>query len=264
VRSVPAVPGGALAVQAVIGEGLARELGKDWGREQLAVGDAFEAGPRSWVVVGVLKSAGTTFDSEVWAKRQLVGQTFHRERHTTLTLRTAGAAAARELAQDLSVNYKNTPVNAIVETGYYDKLNDTNRQFLGAAVVVTVVLAVGGAFGMMNTMFAAVAQRTKDIGMLRILGFSRRQILSSFFLEAMVMAAAGGLLGCTLGALVNGWTAKSILSGGQGAGKSVLLKLSVDGDVLLVGLLFATGMGVVSGLAPAVAAMRLRPSDAMR
>jgi putative ABC transport system permease protein len=264
VQSVQVASGDAPAVQAVIGEGLARELGKDWGRGQLAVGDLFEAGPRRWAVVGILKSAGTTFDSEVWAKRQHVGQTFGRERHTTLALRTAGASAARELARDLSVNYRNAPVNAVVETEYYNKLNDTNRQFLGAAVVVTVVLSVGGTFGMMNTMFAAVARRAKDIGMLRVLGFSRRQILASFFLETMMMAAAGGLVGCALGALANGWTAKCLISGGQGAGKSIVLRLSVDSDVLLTGMLFATAMGVISGLAPAVAAMRLRPLDAMR
>jgi ABC-type antimicrobial peptide transport system permease subunit len=263
VQSVAASPGEASAIQAVIGEGCARELGRDRGGP-LSVGDVFEAGPRRWVVVGVMKSAGTTFDSEVWANRRQVGQTFHRERHTTLTLRTADAAAARELAGDLNENYHESPVHAVVESDYYSKLNDTNRQFLGAAIVVTVILCVGGAFGTMNTMFAAVALRRREIGVLRILGFRRRQILASFFLEAVVMSTVGGVLGCALATLVDGWTTTSILSGGQGAGKSVVLRLSVDGNVLLTGMLIAVGMGTFGGLAPAVAAMRLRPSQAMR
>jgi putative ABC transport system permease protein len=254
---------GEAAIQAVLGEGCARELGKNLGR-QLTVGDVFEAGSRRWVIVGVLKSAGTTFDTEVWANRWQVGQTFNRERHTTLALRTADAATARKLADDLSERYTQSPVNAVVESDYYSKLNDTNRQFLGAATVVTIILFIGGAFGTMNTMFAAVAQRIKEIGVLRILGFRRRQILASFFFEAMLMATTGGLLGCALATLVDGWTTTGILSGGQAAGKSVVLKLSVDRDVLLTGMLIALGMGVVGGVGPAVAAMRVRPLQALR
>ena len=78
------------------------------------------------------------------------------------------------------------------------------QQFLYAIVIVAVIMAVGGVFGVMNTMFAAISQRTKDIGVLRIIGFARWQILMSFFLESLVLALIGGLLGCALGSLANG------------------------------------------------------------
>ena len=87
-------------------------------------------------------------------------------------------------------------------------------------------MAVGGVFGVMNTMFAAISQRIKDIGVLRILGFARWQILVSFFLESLVLALVGGLLGCALGSLADGWTATSIVCSGQGGGKSVVLSWS--------------------------------------
>src|SRR5205085_9196281 len=174
---------GGTAIQAVLGAGIARELGKDYQKPTLEIGDVFEAGPRRWIVVGVLQSAGSTFDSEVWAKRQIVGPIFGKESYTTVVLRTAGADEARDAAKDLTDNYKKSAVQAVVETEYYDKLNGTNQQFLVAIIFVAVVMAAGGTFSVMNTMFAAIAQRTKDIGVMRILGFARWQMLSSFFLE---------------------------------------------------------------------------------
>src|SRR5262249_50722194 len=80
------------AIQAVLGESIARTLGKEQGKECLQVGDLFEAGARKWVVAGILNARGTTFDSEIWARRQVVGPIFGKETHTTLVLRTADAA----------------------------------------------------------------------------------------------------------------------------------------------------------------------------
>jgi ABC-type antimicrobial peptide transport system permease subunit len=120
-------------------------------------------------------------------------------------------------------------------------------------------------FGVMNTMFAAISGRTKDIGVLRILGFAKWQILVSFFLESLVIALVGGVLGCAIGFLTNGWTATSIVSGGQGGGgKFVVLELVIGADTLLAGLLLALVMGAVGGLLPAISAMRLKPLESLR
>jgi putative ABC transport system permease protein len=131
-------------------------------------------------------------------------------------------------------------------------------------MIVALIMAVGGVFGVMNTMFAAISARTRDIGVLRILGFARWQILMSFFLESLVIALIGGALGCALGSLADGWEASSIVSGGQGGGKSVLLKLVVDANIVSAGMLFTLLMGGVGGLLPALSAMRLRPLEALR
>jgi ABC-type lipoprotein release transport system permease subunit len=253
------------AIQAVLGAGIARELGKDQGKASLAPGDFFELGDRRWTVTGVLESAGSTFDSEVWAKRDLVGSLFGKASYTTVVLRTAGAEAAKELAKDLTANYKKPAVQAQTEPEYYDKLDSTNKQFLFAILFGAVVMAIGGIFGVMNTMFAAVSQRTKDIGVLRILGFARWQILSSFFLEALLLAVIGGSLGCALGSLCNGLTATSIISSGMGGGgKSVVLKLVVDARILTAGMVFSLIMGAIGGLVPALSAMRLKPLESVR
>src|SRR5262249_17887520 len=146
------------------------------------------------------------------------------------------------------------------ETEYYDKLSETNRQFLFSIMIVAMIMAMGGVFGVMNTMFAAISARTRDIGVLRILGFARWQILMSFFLESLVIA----LIGCALGSVADGGEASSIVSGGQGGGKSVLLKLVVDANIVSAGMLFTLLMGGVGGLLPALSAMRLRPLEALR
>lgn len=258
------VEGNETAVQGVLGEGIARELGPDLGKPSLEVGDLFELGPRKWKVVGVMKSAGSTFDSEVWAKRILAGQMFGKETPTTAVVRTADAAAAQEAAKDITANFKSPAVQAMTEAEYFEKLNGTNLQFLIATVFLAVFLALGGVAGIMITMFAAISQRIKDIGVMRILGFARWQILVSYFMEAMLLALIGGLIGCAIGSLCNGYSASSVVGSGAGGGKSVVLRMVVDSKVLLGGLGFSLLMGAVGGLIPALSAMLTRPLESLR
>jgi ABC-type antimicrobial peptide transport system permease subunit len=256
----------------VIGEGVARELARDRTPEQLAsprnpqrldVGDTFTLAERAWIVVGVMNSASSTFGSEIWAKRSLIGPLFGKDAVTTLVLQTRDEETAGQLKQYVNKQYQQA-ATAQLETDYYANLSETNRQFLWAIVVVTVVMAVGGAFGVMNTMFAAISQRIKDIGVLRLLGYGRGQIVVSFLMESLVIALAGGLAGCLLGSLAHGWSATSVVSGHAAGGKFVVLQLAVTAEVVTVGLLVSIVMGAVGGLVPALSAMRLRPLEALR
>jgi hypothetical protein len=252
------------AIEGVLGEGIARELGRDQGKPQLAVGDLFELGARKWIVTGITRSMGSTFGSEIWAKGSLVGPLFGKDSYTAVVLRTRDAETAKQLAPLLTRNFGDAKVQCLPEDEYYAKLSATNQQFLYAIVFVAVVMSVGGIFGVMNTMFAAISQRIKDIGVLRILGYSAWQVQLSFFIESLLIAVIGGALGCALGFLADGYTASSIVSAGQGGGKNVVFKLVVDGDILCVGMLFALAMGAVGGELPALSAMRLKPLDAIR
>jgi ABC-type lipoprotein release transport system permease subunit len=252
-------------IEAVLGESIAQQLGADRQVESLQVGDTFELGPRRWLVVGIMGASGAAFGSEIWAKRSLVGQTFGKENlYTSLVLRTANAAAAKTLADNLSHNYKKTPVRAQTEADYYSKLGEASEQLLSAIFLVASIMAVGGVFGVMNTMFAAIAQRASDIGVLRILGFARWQILASFLLESLVIALLGGTLGCVLGYLVNGVSASTMVGSNDGIPKSVIFEMVVDPNTLALGLLFTLLMGGLGGLLPAWTAMRLRPLESLR
>jgi ABC-type antimicrobial peptide transport system permease subunit len=116
----------------------------------------------------------------------------------------------------------------------------------------------------MNTMFAAISQRSKDIAVLRLLGYGRWQILASFLMESLVIAVVGGLLGLALGSLLNGLTATSVVASGTGGGKSIVFALVVDQLVVFAGLALIVVMGLVGGLIPSLSAMRLRPLESLR
>lgn len=251
-------------IQAVLGSGIAMELGKDRpGGQDLIVGDTFNMADRTWKVVGILNSRGSTFDSEIWAKQQMMGELFgKKETYSTFVVRAAGEAQAAEMAKQLKES-KEVPVNALTETEFFSNLEQNGRVLLYAIVIVTGVMGVGGVFGVMNTMFAAISQRIKDIGVLRILGFKRRQVLVSFLLETLCLALAGGLVGCALGSLCHGLTTKSMVSG-AGSGKTVVLQMRVNLEILSAGLMMSLIMGGIGGLLPAISAMRLRALESLR
>jgi ABC-type lipoprotein release transport system permease subunit len=260
-------------IEVLLGAGIARELGRDrWpeaiskakNQDRLDVGDTFRLSDRTWVVAGVFQASGSSYDSEVWAKQSLVGPLFGKENYSSLIARTENAVAAEKLKEYFLNDYSKAKLAAIIETEYFEKLSQTNVQFLLAIIVVATFTAIGGIFGVMNTMFAAIGQRTKDIGVLRLLGYKRWQILVSFLLESLVLSLVGGVIGCALGYLCDGATATSIVSSGQGGGKFVVLRLTVDLAVLSTGMLLALFMGFFGGLIPSLSAMRLTALEALR
>jgi ABC-type antimicrobial peptide transport system permease subunit len=252
------------AIEVVIGAGIAKELATDRPGGPVKVGEILNIGPRQWIVVGIMSSASSTFASEVWARDYLIGPLFGRTNsYSSYVIATKDADAAARMAKEMK-EFKEVALQALPEPEYYEKLNGTNKQFFYSIMVVALIMAVGGVLGVMNTMFAAISQRSKDIGVLRLLGFTRWQITVSFLLESLAIAFAGGLLGCALGYLCDGYTATSIVGSGQGGGKSVILKLVVDGQVLGAGILLTFIMGAVGGLVPALSAMRLRPLESLR
>jgi putative ABC transport system permease protein len=276
VRQLSSAEGGAegmTAIEAVLGQGLAEQLGRDRpahrraaarNPRRLEVGDTFSLGERTWIVTGVMASAGSTFNSELWASRALVGTTFGKDTYTTLVMRFAGEEDAARFKRYLLEEHGGAAVSPQLETEYYASLSETNRQFLYAIGFLAVVMSVGGIFGVMNTMFAAISQRVKDIGVLRLLGYPRWQILVSFLLESLAIGLLGGLAGCALGSLCDGWTANSIVSSGAGGGKSVALQLAVDREIWAVGIQLTLTMAFLGGLLPALSAMRLRALEALR
>jgi hypothetical protein len=256
------------AVQAVLGEGVAKALGPDQDKPSLQVGDVFLLGPKKWKVVGILKSSGTIFGSELWAKRSNVGQLYGKDYTiSSITIRAESPEAAGKLATNLKDNFKKAKLNPQTEIDYYSKQRSFLTILLTAIIVLTIFMALGGIFGVMNTMFAAISQRTKDIGVLRILGYARWQILVSFLLESLLIAVVGGLLGCALGALgtvASGGKMTSIIGSEGGWGKTVELRLLVTANTVLIGVLLSMVMGFKGGLFPALSAMRLKPLESMR
>jgi ABC-type lipoprotein release transport system permease subunit len=257
----------------VLGEGIANLIAADRGQAAIEPGEEVILGPTTWKVVGIMKTGGTTFDSEIWTSdRKLASKTFGRENsYTSYVLRTAGEEEAREVAREIKDWRAEWSFDAWPETEYYAKFAQTVSFFLFAIVLVAFFMAAGGALGIMNTMFAAISQRRNDIGVLRILGYTRAQVLTSFLLESLGIALLGGLLGCALTvlgfwilSLSNALTVSSMLQSSSGGGRSVVFDLALNGPILLTGMLFSLLMGAVGGLLPAISAMRVRPLESLR
>lgn len=256
-------------VPCLLGEGIAKTLGGDVGKKSLEPGDTFNLGDMPWEVVGIMKTEGTTFGSEIWAVRSnIIYIPLGKELATTVVMRTDRDTleASRAFAYHLNHRYTQRRVKAFAEPDYYAELTKTNDTFLSAIVVVAVVMAVGGVFGMMTTMFAAIAQRIRDIGVLRLLGFKRWQIMVSFMIESLAIAVIGGAAACMLCWLfVDGRDAVSTLSsGGGGGGKNFAVRIRVSFEVMALGMLFAMMMGRLGGLVPALSAMRTKILDTLR
>lgn len=255
-------------IQVVLGEGAASILGQDAGKPYLEIGDTFNMGDLNWIVVGIMKAEGTTFGSEIWTQNiDLVTRTFGKKgNYTSMVVRVEPETleAARAFGYHLQNRYTVQKLKAFAEVDYYAELTKTNEQFLTYIVAVAVIMAIGGVFGVMNTMFASIAARIKEVGVLRILGFKRWQILISFMLEALAIAFFGGLLGVLFGSMADGFESRSTLSGGQGGGKNVALRMTVDAHTIAAGLLFTLMMGRLGGLVPALSAMRMKILDSLK
>jgi ABC-type antimicrobial peptide transport system permease subunit len=254
------------ALEVVLGSGAAQTFGADIGKERLEIGDIVELGQRKWVVVGIMAEGSNSFGSEIWTRDRHVQENFGRENsYSSYIFRTRGPANAK-LAVELLKNLKRERnLQAFTEPNYYAKMSDTNRQFSTAIGIVAIVMALGGMLAIMNTMFAAIHQRRKDIGVLRLMGYRRWQILVSFQMESIGIAILGGLAGCLFAFIAfNGTTVTSIIGSDQGEGKTVVLRLVYDLRIFAAGMIFASFMGWAGGLLPALTAMRLRPLESLK
>lgn len=207
----------------------------------------------SFEVVGVFADGGSAFESEIWGDFAAMGSAFNRPgtaSSLTIRLRDPKTLAAFDRDLKASVQY---PLTLTDEQEYYQGQAGPLMAFVrGLAVFVGVVTGVGAVFAAMNTMYAMVAHRTREIGTLRAIGFSRVSVLTSFMLEGLLVALTGGVLGCLLSLLMNGATANTSAYLGE-----ISFTFRVTLADLAYGLAFAAAMGVIGSLLPAARAARL-------
>jgi putative ABC transport system permease protein len=229
----------------------------------LEIGHSISLQRRAWKVVGVFEADGSGFESEIWGDLEVMGPAFNRSNgYSSLTLRLQDPSPASLDA--FNADLKRNPamqVELIQERTFYDnQAGVISAALIGLASFVAVVMGIGAVFGAMNTMYGIVSARTREIGTLRALGFSRISILTSFVLESTFLALMGGLIGCLLALPTNG-----ISSAAGGANfAEVAFAFRIAPAALAIGLIFAVVMGIVGGMLPAVKASRLPITSALR
>jgi len=216
-------------------------------------------------VVGIFDAGGTAFDSEIWADVTDVQDDTRREGYSGLRVTVAPGADARAVIHRIEADGRFT-LEAKPETTYYAEQAETARSLYILVLTLASIMGTGATFGALNTMYAAVAHRTAEIGTLRALGFGRGSILASFLAESMLLAAGGLIAGIVLAMLamlvVNTLLAGVAFSMMTFTVATVLLRPTLGGALL--GVVFAAAIGFLGGLAPAWRAAHLRVVDALR
>ena len=153
-------------------------------------------------------------------------------------------------------------LQAVQERKYYeDQAGPLSSILRSMAQVVAFIMGIGAVFGAMNKMYAIVAARTREIGTLRALGFSRRAILLSFVIESVFLALLGGAVGCLLALPMNGF---STGTGQTQSFSEIAFAFRITPGIVMAGMGFAALMGLVGGLLPAVRGARLPITSALR
>jgi len=254
-------------IEIVAGRGLRPSMGEVLVSRRLAqrfpgkdVGATFRMARRDWTVVGHFDARGTSYDSEMWAYVNDVREAFERNDFSSATFRAESPEAGAEIARRVKDD-KRLHSEAKTERAYYEAQTVAAAPILVLGTACSIIMAIGAASAGMITMFAAVSSRVRDIGTLRSIGFRESSILASFEIESVMIAIAGGVLGCALAYLRDGVVTQTT---NFKTFSEVGFAFRVTPGLCLGGLAFAAGIGLVGGFLPARAAMRLPIATAVR
>jgi len=228
--------------------------------QNCGLGDKVKFAKGYWTVVGIFEVGNTAYASEIWTDPEDLGQDFDRDAYSSVFLRAVDSSTLNRLKQQLADD-RRLHLKAQTEREYYEKQTSSAAPIKALGIFIAGLMAIGASFASMNTMYAAVARRTKEIGALRVLGFSRGSILLSFVIESVLIALVGGAIGCLLALPVNGVTTGTT---NFTTFSELAFNFRVTPRLLLNGMIFAVLMGFIGGLFPAWRAARENIVTALR
>lgn len=229
----------------------------------LNVGEKVKLGGADWTIVGTFDSGGSSFDSEVWADATLLAPTYQRPAgvYQSVVARLTSRDALVPLREKLTSDPR-MRVQVERETEYYAKASRQMSQFITAlGSLVAIVMALGAVFGALNTMYSAVAERTREVATIRALGFGAGAVVLGFVVEALLIAGVGGVLGALVALPINGITTQTM---NWQTFSHVAFAFQITPDIMAAGVVFALFMGLVGGLPPAIRAARMPVAAALR
>jgi len=229
----------------------------------LELGSVVRFGGGDWKVVGVFDAGSSAFDSEVWCDATVLSEVYKRPTNVfqSVTARLTSPAELTRFKDELTSDPR-LSVQVDRETDYYDKQSRMLTNLIRTlGFLVAAIMAIGAVFGALNTMYSAVAERSREIATLRAMGFSGGVVILSFVVEALLISLVGGLLGCLVVLPLNGFTTGTI---NWQTFSHLAFAFKVTPDLLLAGVAFALLMGLVGGVPPAVRAARLPVAVALR
>ena len=230
----------------------------------VAVGDDVKLGGTSWKVVGSFDAGGSAFDSEIWCDANLLNAAYQRPTgvHQSVAARlVAGSDSVGQLERRFAADPR-MKVRVETETGYYRRASQQMTTFITVlGTLVALVMALGAVFAALNTMYSAVAERSREIATIRALGFGEGSVVLSFVIEALLVALTGGIVGCLAALPLNGLVTQTL---NFQTFSHLSFAFRVTPGVVGAGIGFALLMGIVGGLPPAVRAARVPVVVALR
>ena len=239
----------------IVGSAIHKKFkGTDIGSEVRLVGT-------NWPVVGIFDAGNSAYSSEIWGDVDILMPAFKREHYSSVTFRIKDTNLFENLKQRLS---KDPRLNLSMqpEPEYYESQSKLLGMFINVmGIVVSVIFGIGAILGAMITMYSFVANRTKEIGILRSIGFNRRDIFLSFILESIFIGFLGGVLGVLLGAMM---AIVPISTTNFQTFTELAFKFKINWIIILAGILFSVVIGILGGALPAYQAAKLRVVEALR
>lgn len=229
----------------------------------LTLGNTIGLGTLRWNIVGIFDAGGSSFDSEVWGDVNLLTTAYNRSNNyfQSITAHLNSPDSLNDLKDSITKDPR-LNVDVMREIDYYAK-QSTNMTTLITRLggFVAMVMAIGAIFGALNTMYSAVADRSREIATMRALGFGGPSVVISFLIEALLISFVGGVLGCLAVLRLNGLTTSTI---NFQTFSNLAFAFKITPDLLAMGIVFALIMGILGGVFPAVRAARLPVATALR
>jgi putative ABC transport system permease protein len=229
--------------------------------EGVGIGERQRFAGREWTVVGTFDGGKSGFDSEMWGDVEQMMQAFRRVSYSSVIVRLQEPAQFAALAKRISDDQR-LILDEKQEPLFYEEQSKTLSQFISIlGITLSIIFSIGAMIGAMITMYAAVANRTGEIGTLRALGFRRSSILAAFLIESIMLALVGGLMGLTLASFLQAFT---ITTMNWQSFSQLAFGFYLTPRIVLVTMLFSVFMGFMGGFLPSVRAARLEIVDSLR
>jgi len=243
--------------EVIVGQGAAKEF------MGLEVGSKIKVGKYEWPVVGIFTAGGGVAESEIWTDAKVLQDAYHRgDSFQSVYTRLVSPGAFQQFKDSLTSNPQ-LSVKVERQSDYYTEQSETmTRLITTLGYLIAVVMALAAIFGALNTMYSAVASRTREIATLRALGFGRWAILVSLMIESLFLAVAGGLLGGGLAYLAFNNFHTSTMN--FQSFSQVTFAFRVTPELLVRGIVWSVAIGLIGGLFPAIRAARLPIAAALR
>lgn len=210
-------------------------------------GQELHFGKQPWKIVGIFDAGQTAFGSEVWTDVDQMLADFNRDTFTSILARATDPIAAEGLKNRMSSDQR-LKLEGKSEPAYYGEQTKAGAPIQLVGTIVSIIMGIGSCFAAMNTMYAAIANRSKEIATLRVLGFTRGSILASFLIESILLSLIGATIGILLMLPFSGTTTgtNNVITFSE-----VIFKIQINSVVAIAAVVFAILMGTLGGLAPA-------------